>query len=197
MQHRPGSLQCLTCNLVKYFLREVDFKPYTDLFSRTFILSSLGDMQKRSFKSLHHFLLVVRKCKQNYLSIFSFYFFHSIVASFWVLLSGLFGCQSEQRTKNIVISIRSGVFVKSTPPTTQIADVARYFKKRQTFYTFVFLISRKGSPVDKVGRFRMILQRQSCFTRTVSVLPVLVLESAKDHGIICESGSRWDLHTFG
>ena len=196
MQHRPGSLQCLTCNLVKYFLREVDFKPYTDQFSRTFILSSKETCRK-ALSSLHHFLLVVRKCKQNYLSIFSFYFFHSIVASFWVLLSGLFGCQSEQRTKNIVISIRSGVFVKSTPPTTQIADVARYFKKRQTFYTFVFLISRKGSPVDKVGRFRMILQRQSCFTRTVSVLPVLVLESAKDHGIICESGSRWDLHTFG
>lgn len=143
MQHRPGSLQCLTCNLVKYFLREVDFKPYTDLFSRTFILLSFGDMQKRSFKSLHHFLLVVRKCKQNYLSIFSFYFFGSTVTSFWVSLSGLFGCQSEQRTKNIVISIRSGVFVKSTPPTTQTADVARYFKKRQTFCSFVFL--RKSS----------------------------------------------------
>lgn len=66
------------------------------------------------------------------------YFFRSTVASFWVLLSGLFGCQSEQKTKNIVFSIRSGVFVKSTPPTTQTADVARYFKKHQTFCSFVF-----------------------------------------------------------
>lgn len=142
MQHRPGSLRCLTCNLVKYFLREVDFKPYTDQFSRTFILSS-QETCRNGLSSLHYFLLVVRKCEQNYLSIFSFYFFRSTVASFWVLLSGLFGCQSEQRTKNIVISVRSGVFVKSTPPTTQTADVARYFKKRQTFCSFVFL--RKSS----------------------------------------------------
>lgn len=157
-------------------------------------------MQKRSFKSLYHFHLVVRKCEQNYLSAFSFNFFCSTVTSFWVLLSGLFGCQSEQRTKNIVISIRSGVFVKSTPPTTQTADVARYFKKRQTFCSFVFLISRKGSPVDKVGRLRMVLQRSAIYAektqRKVRVLPVLVLESAKDHGIICKSGSRSDLHAL-
>ena len=99
-------------------------------------------MQKRSFK-----LAPLPSCSSKVrtkLSINIFLlFFRSTVASFWVLLSGLFGCQSEQRTKNIVISVRSGVFVKSTPPTTQTADVARYFKKRQTFCSFVFL--RKSS----------------------------------------------------
>lgn len=99
-------------------------------------------MQKRSFK-----LAPLPSCSSKVrtkLSINIFLlFFRSTVASFWVLLSGLFGCQSEQRTKNIVISVRSGVFVKSTPPTTQTADVARYFKKRQTICSFVFL--RKSS----------------------------------------------------
>lgn len=155
-------------------------------------------MQKRSFK-----LAPLPSCSSKVrtkLSINIFLlFFRSTVASFWVLLSGLFGCQSEQRTKNIVISIRSGVFVKSTPPTTQTADVARYFKKRQTFCSFVFLISRKGSPVDKEGRFWMVLQRSAKTkqnTQKVSVLPVLVLESAKDHGIISKTGSRSDLHAL-
>ena len=49
--------------------------------------------------------------------------------------------------------------MKSTPPTTQTVDVARCFKNRQTFCRFVFLIFSKRSPVDKVGRFRMVLQR--------------------------------------